>query len=373
MKRFWILDTSTLLSTGFRFWIRGHEKWDFYGRVSQLSQSKIKNPKSKMDLMIAVLGAAFGACSRVVKMASRVGADLGDGEEGRGDFVLRQPGVRKSFRAVSEKVSGDQSQFGDQSARQRAWPAVMSERRAGKIYGRSVHQRRGHADPRYISKPIFSSRSGRQLILPEVIDESKWWEGKHHYADPEGKYVFVFQGNVHGGENAYNTKLVNPKEFKSYWDFLDPKWKGKIVVYDVSRVSTVAHSLRFLFNHPDLGSEFVAILQRDGFDLFPRRTANDRLARRGKISSGVLCQRCRRRGEARSAGEVFRSGPIQRRRIRRPVPGRRESVQERAPSQRRQGCDQLAPVARGTETPIRKSLRSCMTCANRCAKIFPRT
>src|SRR5581483_11804486 len=96
-----------------------------------------------------------------------------------------------------------------------------------------------------------------QLILPEVVDESKWWEGKHHYADPEGKYIFVFQGNVHGGENAYNTKLVNPKEFKSYWDFLDPKWKGKIVAYDVSRVSTVAHALRFLYNHPDLGADFV--------------------------------------------------------------------------------------------------------------------
>jgi iron(III) transport system substrate-binding protein len=95
------------------------------------------------------------------------------------------------------------------------------------------------------------------LILPEVVDESKWWEGKHHYADPEGKHIFIFQGNVHGGENAYNTKLVNPKEIKSYWDFLDPKWKGKIVAYDVSRVSTVAHSLRFLFNHPDLGPEFV--------------------------------------------------------------------------------------------------------------------
>ncbi len=62
---------------------------------------------------------------------------------------------------------------------------------------------------------------------------------------------------MHGGENAYNTKLVNPSEIKSYWDFLDPKWKGKIVAYDVNRVSTVAHALRFLFNHPDLGPEFV--------------------------------------------------------------------------------------------------------------------
>jgi iron(III) transport system substrate-binding protein len=95
------------------------------------------------------------------------------------------------------------------------------------------------------------------LILPEVTDESKWWNGKHHYADAEGRYIFVFQGNVHGGENAFNTKLVNPKEIKSYWDFLDPKWKGKIVAYDVNRVSTVAHALRFLYNHPELGPEFI--------------------------------------------------------------------------------------------------------------------
>ena len=28
------------------------------------------------------------------------------------------------------------------------------------------------------------------LILPEVVDESKWWRGKHSYLDPEGQYVF---------------------------------------------------------------------------------------------------------------------------------------------------------------------------------------
>jgi len=134
--------------------------------------------------------------------------------------------------------------------------AVMSERRAGKyIVDLFIN---GVVTPNTVFyKANILEPIRPQLILPEVVDESKWWGGKHHYADADGKYVFVFQGNVHGGENAYNTKLVNSKEFKSYWDFLDPKWKGKIVVYDVSRVSTVAHSLRFLFNHPDLGSEFV--------------------------------------------------------------------------------------------------------------------
>ena len=35
-----------------------------------------------------------------------------------------------------------------------------------------------------------------------------------------------------GSSSAYNTKLVNPAEIKSYWDLLNPKWKGKIVAYN---------------------------------------------------------------------------------------------------------------------------------------------
>src|SRR5438046_9856495 len=107
-------------------------------------------------------------------------------------------------------------------------------------------------------------------MLPEVLDESKWWEGKHHYADPESKYIFIFQGNVHGGENAYNTKLVNPGDVKSYWDFLDPKSKGKIVAYDVNRVSNVGHSLSFLYHHTDLGHEFARTFSEQTITTFPR-------------------------------------------------------------------------------------------------------
>jgi iron(III) transport system substrate-binding protein len=134
--------------------------------------------------------------------------------------------------------------------------AVMTERRAGQylvdLFINGVVTPNTVFYKANILEPIRP-----QLILPEVVDESKWWSGKHLYADPEAKYIFVFQGNVHGSENAYNTKLVNPKDIKSYWDFLDPKWKGKMVAYDPNRVSTVAHSLRFLYNHPDLGAEYV--------------------------------------------------------------------------------------------------------------------
>ena len=133
---------------------------------------------------------------------------------------------------------------------------VMTERRAGKYLVDLFIN--GVVTPiQVFLKANILDPIRPNLILPEVVDESKWWEGKHHYADPEGQYIFVFQGNVHGGENAYNTNLVNSKEIKSYWDFLDPKWKGKIVAYDINRVSTVAHALRFLYNHPDLGPEFI--------------------------------------------------------------------------------------------------------------------
>jgi iron(III) transport system substrate-binding protein len=135
-------------------------------------------------------------------------------------------------------------------------PRIMNERRAEKylvdiylagiVTPYTVFHRGKALDP---IRPV--------LALPEVLDESKWWSGRHHYADPEGQYIFVFQGNVHGGETAYNTQLFDPREIRSYWDFLNPKWRGKIVARDPKAVSTVAHSLRFFYNHPEIGPDFI--------------------------------------------------------------------------------------------------------------------
>ena len=71
------------------------------------------------------------------------------------------------------------------------------------------------------------------LILPEVTDQTKWYLKKHQYSDPEGQYVFNYVGSATYGAVNYNTKLVNQKEFKSYWDLLNPKWKGKIEARDI--------------------------------------------------------------------------------------------------------------------------------------------
>jgi ABC-type glycerol-3-phosphate transport system substrate-binding protein len=37
------------------------------------------------------------------------------------------------------------------------------------------------------------------LILPEVLDPSKWYEGEHRYIDPEKRFIFAFVANSQSG------------------------------------------------------------------------------------------------------------------------------------------------------------------------------
>ena len=95
------------------------------------------------------------------------------------------------------------------------------------------------------------------LMHPEVADESKWWRGKHTYGDAERAHIFTFTKSPDYGSIAINTKLVDPAEFKSYWDFLQPKWKSKIIVQDLRGGGPGSTPLRFMYYNPDLGAKFI--------------------------------------------------------------------------------------------------------------------
>ncbi|HEY7321795.1 MAG TPA: extracellular solute-binding protein [Candidatus Binatia bacterium] len=95
------------------------------------------------------------------------------------------------------------------------------------------------------------------LILPEVTDDTGWYLKKHQYSDPEGQYVFNYVGSATYGAVNYNTKLVDVKEFKSYWDLLSPKWKGKIEARDIREAGPGAGNTRFFYYHPELGPQFI--------------------------------------------------------------------------------------------------------------------
>ena len=134
------------------------------------------------------------------------------------------------------------------------------------------------------------------FILPEVLDESKWWEGKHHYVDEEGKYVFVFNGPISQGRIYYNTRLVKPAEFKSYQDLLNPKWKGKILSIDTRLPGAARLGLREFYHMPELGPKFLRRLFTEMEITFTRdsRQAADWLS----VGKFPLCLFC---GDARYA------------------------------------------------------------------------
>jgi len=106
----------------------------------------------------------------------------------------------------------------------------------------------------YQAKALDSIRAA--LMLPEVLDESLWYERRHSYADAEKQYVFAYLANVYSGQLHYNSSLVNPKEFDSYWDILEAKWKGKLVSLDPT-LTGVWGPLRLFYHHPALGPDYV--------------------------------------------------------------------------------------------------------------------
>jgi iron(III) transport system substrate-binding protein len=149
----------------------------------------------------------------------------------------------------------------------------------------------------YKGKVLDSLKSA--LILPEVLDESKWYGGKHRYNDPEQEHVFIYIANPTSASIYYNTSLVNPKDFKSFWDLVQPKWKGKFVSQEPTGTG-IGPSLQFFFYHPDLGPEFLRKLFVDQQPVFSRdrRQMTDWLAQ-GKYA---LCMGCRDSEKANKQG-----------------------------------------------------------------------
>ena len=133
---------------------------------------------------------------------------------------------------------------------------ISAERRAGRYFV-DVYNGGGNSlfQILYLGKMLDPIKAA--LILPEVADATKWWEGKQKYADKEGQYILVYEGNVAAGAGAgYNSQLLDPREYKSYWDFLNPKLKGKIISTDIRKVRGAGIPWQFLYYHPDLGPKF---------------------------------------------------------------------------------------------------------------------
>ena len=162
------------------------------------------------------------------------------------DAIL--PDFEKEFPEIKiVAVTGRGNQLG---------PRLLAERRAEKfIADVSSTGANPNYQQYYLAKALDPIKPA--LILPEVTDQSKWYLKKHQYSDPEGQCVFNYVGSATYGSISYNTKLIDAKEFKSYWDLLIPKWMGKIAIRDIREAGPGAGNSRFFYYHPELGPSFI--------------------------------------------------------------------------------------------------------------------
>ena len=140
---------------------------------------------------------------------------------------------------------------------------LMAERRAGKFAADVVRLGGGTSTTLYRAgalEPIPPA-----LIFPEVKDATKWFEGRHHYNDDEGQYIFIYAAfplRLLG----YNTKQPDAGAINSFKDLLDPKWQGKATLKD-PRDPGGGSPLLFLYHNPQLGPDYIKKLLAAGLTL----------------------------------------------------------------------------------------------------------
>jgi len=203
-------------------------------------------------------------------------------------FLYHRENIETAVRAFEKKFSDIQVITAGATAAETG-PRLMAERRAGKFLWDVCIC--GPTTPLAVLHPAKAlDRIKPMLLLPDVVDQTKWWEGRHHYMDPEGSYIFVFVGSVDMPNLFYNKSLVDPKEIKSYWDMVNAKWRGKIVALDPRQPGRPRVGGRFLYNIPELGPAFLTRLFTEMEIAFSRddRQALDWLA----VGKYALCLFC---------------------------------------------------------------------------------
>ena len=158
---------------------------------------------------------------------------------------------------------------------------IASEYKAGVRYFDALIVGSGTAEPLAhagMLEPLEST-----MILPEVKDPKNWWGG-HIWEDNVStkRYLYSFVADAGTGGLYYNPALAKPEELRSFNDFLDPKWKGKIGFLDPRNPGAGQSSWSFLWDIK--GEDYLRkLVQQDLFISRDQRQIADALAK-GKLT-----------------------------------------------------------------------------------------
>lgn len=106
---------------------------------------------------------------------------------------------------------------------------LLTERKAG-LYNADIILTGGGSIANILKPAGVFGNLEENFILPEVKEAKNWREGRMPWFDKDrlliASSMFVMESVT------INNTLVKKEELKSYRDLLDPRWKGKIVMYD---------------------------------------------------------------------------------------------------------------------------------------------
>lgn len=228
------------------------------GRVMQLRMRL-----TPLDLLVFLLTGLL-----VLAMVGLSGAESWDKivamakKEGKLVVVLGG-GASRRYRPVFqyfEDKFGVRAAVSTGSGRKQA-DRLLAERGAGKYKVDIIMVGPTSGNRRLIPNGVLDPM-GPELILPDVVDKSLWYKGKHYYSDPEEKYIFAFGGaaDLTPISLRFNTDKLPLKEaqqIKSAWRFLDKKRFGGQIVSLPPTISGAGGTYFTIQVHPDLGEKFL--------------------------------------------------------------------------------------------------------------------
>jgi iron(III) transport system substrate-binding protein len=209
-----------------------------------------------MSALAAALVLSGSAYGQEASPASKEWEELVKAAQREGEVsVILSGQVPQKLRVVMpefEKKYGVKVNFQTGSGRQHA-ERILAERRMGRY---TVDAWIGGANtPLSRLLPNDALAPFPELLVdPQVKDPSLWYKGKHHYTDPDHRYIFTW-GAAPSYNVSFNTDMVDPDEIKSYHDLLNPKWKGKIVSRTPAGAGTGAFSI-WLYLNPNVGEKW---------------------------------------------------------------------------------------------------------------------